>query len=124
MFGKELKEKRKKIRILREETLNNMACNISRRFEEANWSRIENLRTGRILRILILYDIYMTSMYNIYNGKKGVTPWYFFFFFFFWGYRLLSSRIWDFTTNGSKTVLKYSNSETPLQFKEEKFVYF
>lgn len=25
----------------------------------------------------------MTSMYNICNGKKGVTPWYFFFFFFF-----------------------------------------
>lgn len=83
--------------------------------------QIENLRTGRILRILILHDIYVTSMYNIYNGKKGVTPWYFFFLEAIDSYRVVYATL-------RLMLLKYNNSENFVwnlyKFKEEKFILF
>lgn len=86
----------------------NISCNISRRFEEADWTRAEkkfenwkNIENFNLAR-------YLYDKYNIYNGKKGVTPWYFFFFFkAIDSYRVVYAIL---RLMALKTVLKYTRN--------------
>lgn len=95
--------------------------NVMPLFRGDSKKQIENLRTGRILRILILHDIYVTSMYNIYNGKKGVTPWYFFFLEAIDSYRVVYATL-------RLMLLKYNNSENSFEIyinlKKKNLFYF